>query len=314
MENGRDQTMISVEITNISKTYKTKHEHIHAVQDTSFSLKQGTITSLLGPNGSGKTTLIKMICGLIIPDEGEIHIKGIPVTKHPKKACESVGCILEGERNIYHYLSVFDNLYYFGTLNFIPKKELLTRIDDILRLLNLEEKRKETASNLSRGMQQKLALGITLIKDADILLLDEPTLGLDVASTNHLLDTLQQLANQGKTILLTTHQLDLSQRISDDIILFNKGKIFQHTSKEALLKEANAGETRLELEINMVDPEVINELFSHISYKHVDTNKWSIPVTHLPLALNQLEQHGFELLDIRKDEKNLEDVFLEWVN
>lgn len=305
--------MISVEISNVSKVYKSRHESIQAVNDVSFSLREGTITSLLGPNGSGKTTLIKMICGLIIPDQGEIQIKGMSVTKQTKKACAAVGCILEGERNIYYYLTVYDNLYYFGTLNYIPKKELKVRIDSVLQLLDLEDKKYELASNLSRGMQQKLALGITLIKDAEILLLDEPTLGLDVTSTNHLLDTLKKLASEGKTILLTTHQLDLSQRISDDIILFNKGQIFQHTSKESLLKEANAGATWVELSINVTDVKEINAIFSNVPYEHVDENEWAIPVEHLPVVLKQLDIHGLELLDLKKIEKNLEDVFLEWV-
>ena len=196
--------MISVEISNVSKVYKTKHESIQAVNNVSFSLREGTITSLLGPNGSGKTTLIKMICGLIIPDQGEIQIKGTSVTKQTKKACATVGCILEGERNIYYYLTVYDNLYYFGTLNFIPKKDLKLRIDSVLQLLELKDKKYELASNLSRGMQQKLALGITLIKDAEILLLDEPTLGLDVTSTNHLLDTLKKLARENHFIDYTS--------------------------------------------------------------------------------------------------------------
>lgn len=313
MENGCGKTMTYVEIRNISKMYKTKHESIQAVNNVSFSLKQGTITSLLGPNGSGKTTLIKMICGLIIPDKGEIKIKGISVTKEVKKACASLGCILEGERNIYYYLSVYDNLYYFGTLNFIPKKELQSRINHVLQLLDLKDKKYELASNLSRGMQQKLALGITLIKDAEILLLDEPTLGLDVTSTNHLLHTLKRLAKEGKTILLTTHQLDLSQRISDDIILFNKGKIFQHTSKEALLKEANSGDTWVEISINTTNVKELDLIFSNIPHEHTDENKWSIPVRHLPAILKELEGKGIELLDLKKNEKNLEDVFLEWV-
>ena len=112
---------------------------------------------------------------------------------------------------------------------------------------------------------------------------------------------------------MTTHQLDLSQRISDDIILFNKGQIFQHTSKESLLKEANAGATWVELSINVTDVKEINAIFSNVPYEHVDENKWAIPVEHLPMVLKQLDINGLELLDLKKIEKNLEDVFLEWV-
>ncbi|MCR6850430.1 ABC transporter ATP-binding protein [Bacillus sp. IBL03825] len=305
--------MISVDIKNVSKVFKTKHENIKAVNNVTFSLQKGTITSLLGPNGSGKTTLIKMICGLIIPDQGYILNKGISVIKNIKEASASVGCILEGERNIYYYLSVYDNLYYFGTLNFIPKRELKKRIDEVLALLDLEEKRYELASNLSRGMQQKLALGITLIKDSDILLLDEPTLGLDVKSTNHLLDTLKKLAGAGKTILLTTHQLDISQRISDDIILFNKGEIFQHTSKDNLLKEANSDSIWIELTLNISDMQKVDDIFSGASYRHIGENKWSILVGNLPSILKNLDKYNIEILDLKKNEKNLEDIFLEWV-
>ncbi|WAA11745.1 ABC transporter ATP-binding protein [Fervidibacillus halotolerans] len=302
--------MYSIEINQVTKRYKTKRGLLTAVKDVTLQIEKSKITALLGPNGSGKTTLIKMICGLASIDQGTIFVNDIDVKKKRKKAVHQIGCMLEGERNIYYYLTVFDNLKYFGLLNLIPKQTLHHRIEQILKLLGLEEKKKEYAANLSRGMQQKLALALVLLKDPDILLLDEPTLGLDVQSSNDILTMLRKMALNGKTILLTSHQLDLVEKISDRMIFIKNGTIIEDLqSKE---KEQD-NQQYVYLDLNIPNQQVLQEL-EHLIYMERENERiWKTTLAHLPEILQYLKDQQVTVKNLTTQRKSLEQIFLELV-
>jgi ABC-2 type transport system ATP-binding protein len=296
-------------VQNVSKTYRSQGQVVEAVKNVSLNIPTGTIVSLLGPNGSGKTTLIKSMCGLVYPDEGDVFILGHSITKNRKQALHSLGCILEGERNIYYYLTVYDNLFYFGTLNRIPKNELNRRINDLLHLLGLEKKRNAYAGDLSRGMQQKLALGIVLLKDPDVLLLDEPTLGLDVQASHDLLLMIQDMAKQGKTIILTTHQLELAERVSDYIILFQEGQVLMYELKSKLLKSFNH-----EIQVGiMVHPDDQEKMRSLSGIEQNEDGSWILPLEVFEEMMMEMKINKIRILDLHKHEKSLEQIFLEIV-
>lgn len=164
--------MDAVEVINLTKHYET----VKAVDDISFSVKKGSICGILGPNGSGKTTTIKSICNLIIPDNGEIKICG----KDNKKSTNRISAMFEGNRNIYWRLTPRENLRYFAGIRGLEGKRLENDIDMLLERFNLTDKKNVMVNNLSRGMQQKVAIAMTLICNTDVILMDEPTLGLDV--------------------------------------------------------------------------------------------------------------------------------------
>jgi len=238
-------TGTAVAAFQVSKTYSGRSGPIEAVKNVTLGLTQGTITALLGPNGAGKTTLVKMMCGLLLPDSGRIELMGTNVATQRQKAIRNVGVVLEGTRNFYHYLTVTDNLRYFGLLCGLPSRELGTRIDHLLQLLDLGHKRREYGFSLSRGMQQKMALAIALLKDPALLLLDEPTLGLDIESSETLVAVLRQMAAQGRTILLTTHNMALAEELSERVIFLHDGRtvmdgaldeLLRHGLKEAYLR------------------------------------------------------------------------------
>jgi len=224
-----------LQVKNLKKTYVSKGKKVEAIKGISFETEKGEIFAILGPNGAGKTTTIKSILRLIIPDEGEIYINGIDVHKHPSHALKYVSAVLEGNRNIHWKMTVYENLKYFGYIRGLGGKYLKSRISEILEFVELTEKKNELAGKLSRGMQQRLAIGIALLPDTPLILLDEPTLGLDVESSLKVRQMLEKLAKDGKTILLSTHDMQLVEKVANHVLIINKGKVVVSDKKEKLL-------------------------------------------------------------------------------
>ncbi|MCD6105298.1 MAG: ABC transporter ATP-binding protein [Thermosipho sp. (in: Bacteria)] len=227
--------MGALEVENLKKTYISKGKKIEAVKGISFEVNEGEIFAILGPNGAGKTTTIKSILRLVIPDEGKIYVKGFDISTHKAKALENLSAVLEGNRNIHWKLTVYENLRYFGYIRGFSDKFLKDKIPEILEFIELKDKKNELAGKLSRGMQQKLAIGIALLPETPIILLDEPTLGLDVESSLKIREMLFELKNKGKTILLSTHDMNLVEKVADRVLIINKGKIIVCDRKENLL-------------------------------------------------------------------------------
>jgi ABC-2 type transport system ATP-binding protein len=218
----------AIEVNELSKYYG----NLKAVDDISFSIKKGEICGILGPNGSGKTTTIKCICNLIIPDSGEIKIFG----EDNKKSMEYISALFEGTRNLYWKLTPRENLRYFAGIRGLGGKKVERHIDELLDRFNLSDKKDTMVNNLSRGMQQKVAIAMTLVCDTEIILLDEPTLGLDVQSHIDIKEVLMDIvSSMNKTILLSTHDMNLVQDICKDVVILNKGKIVAQDSVGALM-------------------------------------------------------------------------------
>lgn len=219
---------MSLEVQNLRKVYQkrfTTRPPLTAVDDISFHIKPGEIYSLLGPNGAGKSTTIKMIAGLVLPTSGEIRIAG---KKGSAPSYQKLSAILEGTRNVYWRLTPLENLHYFANLRGVPSRLVKEKAPRLLEELNIDAKKKNQSQHLSRGMLQKLALAAALITDPEVLLLDEPTLGLDVESGRRIKDMILRMArDEGRTILLTTHQMDLVEEIADRVGIINHGKLIQ---------------------------------------------------------------------------------------
>lgn len=222
-----------IRVHQATKVFRGRGGDVRALYDVCFDLAPGSTVCLLGPNGAGKTTLVRLMCGLLLPDAGMVEVDGHDSRSSRLQIARRVGCLLEGTRNVYMHLTVMDNLRYFGMLNGLTGRKLSDRIGDLLELLGLAQKRREYVYTLSRGMQQKLALALALLKDPPYLLLDEPTLGLDVETTFALKRYLRELRAQGKGILLTTHQLSIADELSDEIAIIDCGEMaFRGTRKE----------------------------------------------------------------------------------
>lgn len=227
-----------LQVNNLTKEYKVrKGELVTAVNGISFEACEGEILGLLGPNGAGKTTTVKMICSLIKPTKGEVLIKDIDNFKHRHKSLKNISAVLEGNRNIYWRLTVKENLEFFASLKGHNAKKLRQKIDHYISYFNLKEKENEVASKLSRGMQQKLAIATAMVSGCEIILLDEPTLGLDVKASYDIRELLKRIAKEEKkTIILTTHDMNVVQEVCDRVIIINKGNIIANDNTDNLIE------------------------------------------------------------------------------
>ena len=216
---------VAIEIESLSKTYyKRNKPTTKAVDNLSLAVPTGQVFGFLGANGAGKTSTIKMICGLVIPTTGRICVNGFDVAREHSMAMRQIGAVLEGTRNVYWRLTAWQNLMYFGHLKGCKGKELKNRAEQLLRELDLWERRNDSIRTFSRGMQQKVAIACALISDPSIILLDEPTLGLDIQASRTVKEWIAKLSReQGKTVVLTTHQLDMAQALCDRVAIIRKG-------------------------------------------------------------------------------------------
>src|SRR5712691_9686294 len=223
---GRGSARPAIELSGLTKRYRRGKDWFTAVDDVTLTVPPGQMIGLLGPNGAGKTTTIKMACGLILPTAGTIRINGYDVGSQRANAVRQIGAVLEGSRNVYWPLSAWQNLMYFGRLKGLRAAEIKPRAERLLTGLGLWERRNETVGSYSRGMPQKVAIAAALVTDPPILLLDEPTIGLDVEAARTVKDWIAHLAaGEGKTILLTTHQLAIVQELAGGIAVIREGSV-----------------------------------------------------------------------------------------
>ena len=229
---------IMISVKGLEKTYYKNKKKVNALIDINLEINTGEIVCILGHNGAGKTSLIKCISNLILPNSGEIIIDGNLLSKNPDIAKDKIGAVLEGSRNIYYYLSPEENLRYFGLLNNLSSAEIKEKTELFLKMFDLTDRRKDPVNDFSRGMQQKVAIVVALMKDPSILLLDEPTLGLDITSTAIVKDIIRDLATKlNKTIIITTHDINLIEDLNSRLIFMNKGKIIKDAYLDELHKE-----------------------------------------------------------------------------
>lgn len=227
-----------IDIRNVKKSYKKRktNELIEAVKGISLQVKRGEVIGLLGPNGAGKTTTIKMMCGLLFPNEGTIKINGIDMNKQRLKALRHISVVLEGNRNLYWRLTVRENMEYFLGNRGLSKKEISNKLDNLLNRLNLTHKANEMVNSLSRGMQQKLSIAIAILSDTEIIFLDEPTLGLDIEISYEIRRLLKEIAKEyNKTIILSSHDMPVVQEVCERVIIINEGRVVTDDSVENLL-------------------------------------------------------------------------------
>ncbi|MEV0649565.1 ABC transporter ATP-binding protein [Phytomonospora sp. NPDC050363] len=303
----------AIEITGLSKRYGPTAPP--AVDDVSLSVEPGCVFGFLGPNGAGKTTTIKIAAGLLSPTAGRVALNGCDVATRRSAAMAQFGAVLEGSRNVYWNLSAWQNLIYFGRLKGMPKAAAASRASDLLTELDLWERRDEKVGGFSRGMQQKVAIAAALIADPSIVLLDEPTLGLDVEATRTVKKWIATLsADQGKTILLTTHQLDVVEELCDRVAVIRKGKVVTDLPTGELL----AGFRRRDVyDVHIEGDPALPELPEGFTVAHGEETTTISGQVADPLEiyrlLDRLREHRVVLRSLAQVQPGLEDVFLSLV-
>jgi ABC-2 type transport system ATP-binding protein len=301
--------MEALEVENLKKTYRYGGKLVEAVRSVSLTLPAGEVLAFLGPNGAGKTTTIKMIAGLIRPDAGRVQVAGVDPHRNPK-ALRFVGAVLEGNRNLYWRLTPEENLEYFGVLKGLSRREARRRGKVLLERFDLLSKRRTIVQTLSRGMQQKLAVAVALVHQPKLLLLDEPTLGLDVEATQYVKALVRAIAQEGCAILLTTHQLDIAEELSDRVAIIQKGEIIASSPTSDLIRQFSGTAYTIEVE-GELDPVRIMAL------QQVGANVQAGQVIYMGSSegLYQVIEvlKPLPLVQVKKDSADLTEIFLKIV-
>jgi len=326
-----------VELDHVRKTFVTRHflhideetrkrrvynkNQVHAADDICFGIRPGEIFGLLGPNGAGKTTTVKMVSGLVKPDRGTVFVDGQDVEKKRKKILRKVGVVLEGTRTSIWPLTPYENLLYYGNLKDVRGNILKQRAHELLDFIGLKEKKNVQVRRLSRGQKQKLAICIALIADPQVLLLDEPTTGLDVQSSRAIKDKIIELTRQqGRSVLVTTHDMHVAQELCDRIGIINKGKLIACKPTEELLELFSEQVFVFKVNIPPENQKIegINGVQAVWTEQSTDGTLLVVRVATEPILrsealygiMNTLNSLGIQLLSIQQRQENLESVFL----
>jgi ABC-2 type transport system ATP-binding protein len=255
-----------IEAEALRRTYKTttgvfrrRPLEVEAVRGISFDVADGELFGLLGPNGAGKTTTIKMLITLLLPTSGSARVLGHDVVEEAREVRRKIGYVFGGDRGLYERLSALDNLRYFAELYGVSGREQKRRIAEVLELVGLTGREQERVEGYSRGMRQRLHIARGILHDPPVVFLDEPTIGVDPVGARELRQTIGELVQSGKTVLLTTHYMFEADTLCDRVAVIANGRIVgAGTPRE--LKGHVADRTVVEVEAFGVDEETVKRL------------------------------------------------------
>ena len=299
--------MNAIEISSLKKTYDTGDE---AVKGIDLNIKKGSFFGLLGPNGAGKTTTIGILTGLVNKTAGSAKILGYDIIDDYKLARKSIG-LSPQEINLDVFFSIRQILLfqagYYGVSNKIAEK----RVDSILKKLDLYHKRNETSRHLSGGMKRRIQIAKSLVHDPPILILDEPTAGVDIELRHMLWDYLKELNKAGKTILLTTHYIEEAEKLCDEIAIINNGEIIKQGQTKSIIKEVSLNTIEIEVdkpnEVKLSDNYDFSISDNIVKIQTKDVNK------EITKIIKEIEQ-SVTINNINIINSSLEDAFLKLTN
>ena len=300
----------SIEAKNVNKTFQKKTQEVKALIDFSITIKKGTIHGLLGPNGAGKSTFINILGGLVKKNSGEVNVCGINIDKNIKLSKFKIG-IVPQDLNIDPFFSPAELLELQAGLYGVPKKKRKT--DEILENLKLTDQRNAYARTLSGGMRRRLLIGKALVHDPEIIILDEPTAGVDIDIRTSVWNYIKRISKQGKTVCLTTHYLEEAENLCDNITIINHGKKIIEGSKNELLNIISTKSVTFILNKNIEIPKDLKEfnpvIDSGVLKLSYDKNK-----TNIKKIIDILNRNKIDFKEINTFEGDLEDFFLKVVN
>jgi len=304
---------LALEIKNLTKTYQGESEY-YALDDVSLNVKAGSIFGLLGPNGAGKSTLINIISGIVFKSSGDVSVWGMDIEKERKQSKLAVG-IVPQELNIDAFFTPDELLDLHSGMFNVPKA--LRKTKELLKLMDLSDKAKSYSRKLSGGMRRRLLVAKAMVHSPPILILDEPTAGVDVELRQKLWNHFKDLNKLGVTIILTTHYLEEAEYLCDDIAIINKGKIIANENKKSLLTKFNEKLIYIKLKNKKISDE------DKISLKKIGDVKVvsdTVEITFKPnktsmnSIIKTLYNSSLDILDLSTKDASLEDVFINMIN
>jgi ABC-2 type transport system ATP-binding protein len=290
-----------------AENLKKQFGNIVALDDVSFEVNKGETFGLLGPNGAGKTTTINILCGLTRPDQGTVSLDGRTDPTVPEVRL-SLGVVPQ-TLALYEELSAYNNLKFFGSIYGLSGQKLKERIKDCLEIAGLTQRSKDRVSKYSSGMKRRLNMACSLLHEPPILLLDEPTVGVDPQSRNLIFDTIEQWKQQGRTIIYTTHYMEEAERLCDRVAILDHGKILDIDSVANLI-DRHGGPSHIEAEFE--EKPDVEKIKPFVDDKDIQIKENVIRFkTGQPMeSLAKLNRSGFRFRTLKVQTANLEDVFL----
>ncbi len=312
--------MDSVVCENLVKSYETRRgffysrkQVVKAVDGVSLRVRRGSVFGLVGPNGAGKTTTIKILTTLLIPDEGRAWVNGFDVVREADKVREVIGLVLAPDNGFYPRLTGFENLVYYGRLYGLDKDVAGKRAAELLELVGLGRDGYRFYEEYSLGMKAKLSIAKALINDPEVVFLDEPTIGLDPLSAKKIRTMISDLSRQGKTVLLTSHNMWEVETLSDEVALINKGKVAAYGTPRELKQRLNLS--------YIVEVEIIGNSPADIKYPAENGERGNTvirtastsPSDTLLEILDELRSRNIRIGYVKVHEPSLEEVFAQVV-
>ncbi|MEO8357178.1 MAG: ATP-binding cassette domain-containing protein [Chloroflexota bacterium] len=292
-----------------------------AVNGVDLQIMRGEIFGLLGPNGAGKSTTIRMLCTLLEPTSGSAQVNGFDTVNQANDVRRSLGTVLAGERSIYWKLTGRENLEYFAALYHIPQAITKKRVDELIERMEIKDRANELVEKYSTGMRQRIAIAKALLARPPILLLDEPTLGLDPQAARRVRELIAELKQEGHTILLTTHYMEEADQLSDRIGIIDTGKVIALDTPEGLKHRIDQKEV-IRLELTGWHEDLAGKLRSISGIEHLttrqqgDTDLWEVNMqalnsrTAVPRIVEHISGNGTRLVNMNIVKPSLEDVFI----
>ena len=302
-----------LDIKNLNKIYvKNGSERTEALRELNLEVKEGEIFGLLGPNGAGKSTFINILAGLVIKTSGSVNVWGFDIDVNPRQVRASIG-IVPQELNLDPFFSPKKLLELQAGMYGVRKKDRIT--EEILKMVSLDKQAKSYSRGLSGGMKRRLMIAKALVHQPPIIILDEPTAGVDVELRKNLWENIRLLNKKGVTIILTTHYLREAEEMCDRVAIINKGQLVALDSTQNLIKKIKnkVVKFRLQKEINL-------DNFNQISVKVLENSTNNLVLSYekdklnIGMIINFLHKNNAEIIDISTDDGDLEDVFVSLIN
>ncbi|WP_047979822.1 ABC transporter ATP-binding protein [Ornithinibacillus contaminans] len=300
-----------IELVNLTKKFK----QVEAVKNLNMYIEKGEIVGLLGPNGAGKSTAISMLSSLVEPTSGDVRFENKSIIKNPASFRRVVGMVPQ-EIALYTDLTAEENLHFFGRIYNLRGKELKQKMDEVLELIGLSDRRKDVVKKFSGGMKRRLNIGVAMLHDPEIIIMDEPTVGIDPQSRNYILETVKRLNEERQvTVLYTSHYMEEVEYLCDRIYIMDKGNLIASGTKDEI-KQILSSERTVSIRTERLNEAFIAELKENPFVSHVTVADKEVIII-VPKEANMFVEitriadiSNVELTSVDIKTPTLEDVFL----
>jgi ABC-2 type transport system ATP-binding protein len=299
-----------IQVRSVTKSYG----NIEAVKNVSFNIEKGEIFGILGPNGAGKSTIVNILNTLVKPDTGDVIIDGVNI-KDDGVTIKLIMGVVPQEIALYEELSAYENLMFWGGLYNIPKPVLKTIVNNTLEIVDLSNRKNDRISSFSGGMKRRINIACSLLHNPKILVLDEPTVGVDPQNRNHIFELIERLNNEGMTIIYTTHYMEEAERFCNTISIIDVGRIIaQGTLKE--LRKISGAKDLLTIKLADSDDRTISRISSANPLFRIDSTSNTLNVEcvnvskDISIIINLIQNSGGVIESIYTQGTNLESIFL----